>query len=314
VASESWIYRTQFYVPPIQNQSRAVLAFDGLDTFAVVRLDGRVILKSDNMFVSHRVDVTEALTSHGQHGLEIEFSSALLRSREIQRTRPEHKWVCWNGDSARLGVRKAQYHWGWDWGPLLMCTGIWKPIRLEVYAAMIHDVRTDVSLAPDYGIATVVVSTRIETTYINGLEARFEFSLDGKTISESSSPLSSEGYASVNIQIVNPSLWMPAGYGSQTLYDVRVTLFLGETSLHSDSRRIGVRRVELVQQPDRHGESFYFRINGIDIFCGGSCWIPADSFLTNVSQGRYQAWLELLVRGNQKMIRQVSLSSTALIF
>lgn len=303
VADKSWTYRTQFDVAPIQYSSRAVLVFDGLDTFAEVRLDGTIILKSDNMFVSHRVDITEALGSHSQHDLEIEFHSALIRAREIKNAHPEHKWLCWNGESARLGVRKAQYHWGWDWGPLLMDAGIWKPVRLEMYSARIHDVRADVTVASDYQSANLDISTRCESTYAHGLEARFKISLEGKTISESSCPVSPTGHASVRSDIERPSLWMPAGYGSQTLYDVQVTLFLGNTSLHSDSRRVGVRSVQLVQQPDRHGKSFYFRINGIDVFCGGSCWIPADSFLTNISSERYQAWLQLLVQGNQNMIR-----------
>ena len=290
----------------MKHGSRAVLVFDGLDTFAHVRLDGAVILQSDNMFVSHRVNVTEALNSRGQHDLEIEFDSAVIKAKEIKNAYSEHKWLCWNGDSARLGVRKAQYHWGWDWGPLLMCGGIWKPVRLEIYTARIQDVRADVTVASDYRTANVDIFTKIETTYAHILEARFEISFEGKTISESSCHVSSEGHASVKLGIERPSLWMPAGYGSQRLYNLQVTLFLGNTSLDSKSRRIGMRRVELVQQPDRHGKSFYFRINGIDIFCGGSCWIPADSFLTNVTPKRYQAWLELLVQGNQKMIRQVS--------
>lgn len=284
---------------------RAVLAFDGLDTFATVRLDGSVILKSDNMFISHRVDVTEALKPRRQHDLEIDIESASIRASEIKNAHPKHKWVCWNGDSARLGVRKAQYHWGWDWGPLLMCAGIWQPIRLETYRARIQDVRTDVTMASDYQTANVAVSAKIESTYTQDLEARFTISFDGNMISESSRYISSGGSASVTLSVEAPSLWMPAGYGSQSLYDVQVTLFLSNTSLHSDSRRIGLRKVELVQQPDRHGESFYFRINGIDIFCGGSCWIPADSFLTNISSEWYQAWLQLLVQGNQNMIRQV---------
>ena len=305
VANNSWTYRTQFYVPPIRYQARAVLAFDGLDTFTKVRLDGRVILQSDNMFVSHRVDITDALKPQSQHDLEIQFDSALLKAREVKKACPEHKWVCWNGDSSRLGVRKAQYHWGWDWGPLLMCAGIWKPIRLEVYTARLYDMRVDINVASDYTSAIVATSTRVESNYAHSLEAKFKVSLEGETISESSCPVSSEGYARANIHIEDPSLWMPAGYGFQKLYDVQVTLFLGKTSLHSDSRKIGVRKVELVQQPDRYGKSFYFRINGIDIFCGGSCWIPADSFLTNITPERYQAWLDLLVRGNQTMIRQV---------
>ena len=90
----------------------AVLAFDGLDTFAHVRLNGRKILEADNMFLPYRVDITHSLTSADEQHLEIEFDSALLKAREIRAQHPEHKFIGFNGDPARMGVRKAQYHWG----------------------------------------------------------------------------------------------------------------------------------------------------------------------------------------------------------
>jgi len=63
-----------------------------------------------------------------------------------------------------------------------------------------------------------------------------------------------------------------------------------------------VRVVEekLVDQP---GLTWLFEINNVRIFCGGSNWIPADSFVTTILPERYRAWLQLLKEGNQNMIR-----------
>ena len=257
------------------------------------------------MFICHRVDITEFLQSQAEHHLEIVFLSALLKAREIKKAHPDHKWTCFNGESARLAVRKAQYHWGWDWGPFLNCAGIWKPIRLETYRARIEELRTEVAVAQDQKSATVNVNTRIETSHCGHLEATFTISLEGKTISKASFLVSPQGCASAIFKIDSPSLWMPAGYGSQKLYDVQVVLSSQKIELHSKSYRIGLRKVELVQERDSHGKSFYFRINGVDIFCGGSCWIPAHSLLTNLTAERYRSWIELLVPANQKMIRYV---------
>lgn len=69
------------------------------------------------------------------------------------------------------------------------------------------------------------------------------------------------------------------------------------------SKKFGIRTAEVIQQPDKHGKSFFFRINGMDIFCGGSCWIPADSLLPSISAERYRNWIELMVEGRQIMIR-----------
>jgi beta-mannosidase len=305
IATKSWIYRTQFHTTSIPCQSKAVLAFDGLDTFAIVRLDGKMILKSDNMFLSHRVDVTEALQTQGQHDLEIEFEPALLKAREIQKSYPEHKWTCFNGESARLAVRKAQYHWGWDWGPSLMCAGIWKPIRLEVYTSKIDELRANV-IVPEYSkLACIDVFANIETKDTDDLQATFTISLEGKKISERSCSISSDGSAYMLFKIESPSLWMPAGYGSQPLYEVKVRLLARDIEVHSESRRVGLRNAELVQRPDSHVKSFFFKINGVDVFCGGSCWIPSDSFLTNMTQERYRAWMKLMIPANQNMIRCV---------
>lgn len=90
-----------------------MLAFDGLDTFATVRLNGESVLQSDNMFVPHRVEVGGRMkTKTGEENvLEVEFKSARLEAIKIKEAHPEHAWVGFNGDMARLAVRKAQYHW-----------------------------------------------------------------------------------------------------------------------------------------------------------------------------------------------------------
>jgi beta-mannosidase len=283
--------------------STAVLAFDGLDTFATVKLGGSTILKSDNMFLPHRIEVTDLIRNAEKHSLEIEFEPALLKARELKKQHPEHKWICFNGDSARLAVRKAQYHWGWDWGPFLMCAGIWRPVRLEVYSARISDMRTDIQLSKDHTFATIRFTTVIEGFEQHNLTTRVSIRFGGKVVSTAEAVVSENGQAPVTLKIDDPELWMPSGYGIQALYQVDVLLLSQEQVLHSDSRKIGVRSVELVQEPDSHGKSFFFRINGVDIFCGGSCWIPTDSFLTNVTPEKYRAWIKLMVPANQKMVR-----------
>jgi beta-mannosidase len=109
VGEKQWVYRTSF-ASDYDGKARAVLAFDGLDTFATVRLNGEVILESDNMFLPARVDVSKCLVSGG-NTLEIAFDSAYLRGWKLVEEHPDHKWGCWNGDNSRLAVRKAQYHW-----------------------------------------------------------------------------------------------------------------------------------------------------------------------------------------------------------
>lgn len=112
VGERVWSYRTTFSSPNVPAGSKAVIAFDGLDTFATVKVNGDVVLETDNMFIPERVDVTGKLKGEGEENeLEITFDSAYLRGCELVQKYPEHKWGCWNGDVSRLAVRKAQYHW-----------------------------------------------------------------------------------------------------------------------------------------------------------------------------------------------------------
>jgi beta-mannosidase len=302
-----WTYRTTFTSPTVPSGSVATLAFDGLDTFATVTLDGLPILHASNMFLPYRVDITKALARDvSSHVLEIHFDSAFLKGQEIRAQHPEHKWVGFNGDMGRLAVRKAQYHWGWDWGPVLNCVGVWRPVRLEVFHARIADVAVDVQLAEDYGSARLDVGAEIEHTgAVDDLYMTAVLRLHGVEVATTDKLAVTNNAMSTksSLTLNNPSLWMPNGYGAQTLYQLEISLYSGSTQLHSITKRIGVRKVELVQQKDTHGKSFFFRINGVDVFCGGSCWIPADNFLTNISPERYRAWLELMVPANQKMIR-----------
>lgn len=279
--------------------------FDGLDTFATVYLDDKIILESDNMFLVHRIDVTEQLLEDDRQGHKIEviFDSALLKAREIQKKYPHHKWVGFNGETARLAVRKAQYHWGWDWGPILMTAGIWRDVRLEVYNVRIADLWTEIKLLGDPRVAHITACAKLESSHVlDELQGTFSLTFKGEKVCHQVLPLSSNGPTTFRVD--QPKLWWPNGYGEQNLYDLTFTIADGsDNTLHQSTKTIGVRTAEVVQTLDKHGKSFFFRINGVDIFCGGSCWIPADSLLPRVSAEKYQKWIKLMTRGNQVMIR-----------
>ena len=303
VATKSWTYRTKLHVPQFASSAKVILSFGGLDTFAKVSLNDKVILRADNMFTPQRVDITNLVEANHEYELDIEFEPALAKGEEIRKENPGHKWLDFVGETSRPAVRKAQYHWGWDWGPVMPCAGIWRPVHLEIYHGRISDICPEVNLSPKMDFAQIKVTTTCETT--SGENHFVEISLlsNGIVISEKSNIPLQQGKALATLTVDNPLLWMPAGYGSQPLYDVKVKLLSSDKTLAEDGRRIGIRRTELIQEPDDHGKSFYFRVNDVDIFCGGACWIPTDSFLTNIDPRRYRRWIELMVAGNQNMIR-----------
>ncbi|EON96020.1 putative glycoside hydrolase family 2 protein [Phaeoacremonium minimum UCRPA7] len=300
IGEAQWVYRTTFTAPSVTSGAKAILAFDGLDTFATVLLNGKTILETDNMFTPERADVT-SVVKEGDNELVITFDSAYLRGWKLVEKFPDHKWGCWNGDSSRLAVRKAQYHWGWDWGPTLMTCGPWRPVNLEIYDSRLSDLYFDSTVEKSLESATVVVHAAVEG---EAEKVRLDVTLNDQSVSSETVEAKS-GAVSATFHISNPSLWYPIRYGKQPLYTVKATLLSGTEEIDTITKKIGLRRAELVQDPlkDQPGSSFFFRINNIPIYCGGSDWIPADNFIPRISRERYYDWVKLVADGNQFMIR-----------
>ncbi|GAB1309978.1 Beta-mannosidase B [Madurella fahalii] len=299
VGEAQWTYKTSFKAETVPAGAKAVLAFDGLDTYATVVLNGTTILETENMFIPERVDVTSVLKEENE--LVITFDSAYLRGWKLVEKYPEHKWGCWNGDNARLAVRKAQYHFGWDWGPTLLTCGPWRPINLEIYESRIADVSAQTVVDKSLSSADVKVTAEVEG---KADKVRFDISLGGKQVA-SETTSSASGAVTVSFNIQKPELWYPIRYGKQPLYDVKATLLNGDDEIDIVSKRIGLRRAELIQRPlkEQPGTSFFFEVNNIPVYCGGSDWIPADNFIPRISRERYFDWVKLVAGGNQFMIR-----------
>ncbi|KAG2348846.1 glycoside hydrolase family 2 protein [Suillus weaverae] len=305
IGESDWAFKNTFEISAKELAAvNADLVFDGLDTFASVEFNGQKILDTKNQFIAYRAPVKQYLKL-GANELVISFSSAFLKGRELEQARG--KLHLWNGDSSRLHVRKAQYNYGWDWGPILMTIGPWKPITLHTYNVHLTDidVRSDVSEALDVG---VTVDLTLSEKAPGGLASvTLKSAQDSVILSESNIKVGS-GSARAEFRF-SPGvleLWYPVGFGKQPLYTVEVTISdLEGNILDTKTQRVSFRRVRVVQEPlvDQAGLTFLFEVNNIRIFCGGSNWIPADSFLTTMTPGRYRAWLQLLVDGNQNMIR-----------
>lgn len=173
-----------------------------------------------------------------------------------------------------------------------------------MYSSRLEDLDVDVVVDVNLKSAEVGIRAKVEG---NAAAVRFTVFLHGVAMANTNSPVS-DGEASTTFKILRPELWFPARHGKQTLYKIQAALLDDENdrdSQDSISKRIGIRRAELVQQQleGEPGTSFFFRINNIPIFCGGSNWIPADSFIPRISPRCYQDWVRLAADGNQVMLR-----------
>ncbi|KAJ4478021.1 glycoside hydrolase family 2 protein [Lentinula aciculospora] len=305
IGESDWIFKQMFILSEEDAQSANIgLVFDGLDTFATIMLNGVQILETANQFVGYRVNVKSTLRT-GENELVLNFSSAFKKGRDIEK---QHgKLNLWNGDSSRLHVRKAQYNYGWDWGPILMTVGPWKPVYLELYKNRISDldIRNDVS--KDLDVRMTVDMTLFDNTL--AVLASLALKAPDGTIITSNNNIRTNGsrtQATFSFGKGELQLWYPVGYGKQPIYTVEADLIDEDgTLLDSKTQKVGFRRTVIVQEKllNQPGLSFFFEVNNVPIFAGGSNWIPSDSFLTTMTPGRYRDWLKLLVDGNQNMIR-----------
>jgi beta-mannosidase len=108
-----WEYRCSFPSPDnVSTLPNVELVFEGLDTFATVVLNGKEILKSDNMFLPARIDVKALLKSSGEsNDLSIHFESALRKGSAL-----EEKFgvrTSMMRDKRRMHMRKAQVSCSW---------------------------------------------------------------------------------------------------------------------------------------------------------------------------------------------------------
>lgn len=302
-----WEYQATF--PSLSSSSSTDgeidLVFDGLDTFATVTLNGTPLLTSDNMFLPERVPVKNDLKPAGQDNvLHILFESPYKRGAQLEAQYGVRPALF--RDARRNHIRKAQYHWGWDWGPIVVTAGPYLPVYLDAYAARIDNVyvRTT-NVAADRSSATVAATVSIVAAAGGGQMADVRL-VDpaGKEIATSTVSFHGTSASSTaTFDLKDPQLWWPNGQGAQHLHTLEVTLANGQDKT---STRFGVRTITVLQEPLADGEpgsTFMFHVNGRDIFAQGGNWIPADTLLPTVSRKRYYDWVRNARDAHMNMLR-----------
>ena len=298
VEEKNWEYKCTFKLTATQlKRSRVDMVFEGLDTYAEVSLNDSVILSSDNMFRTWRVDVKSLL--EGENELKIKFMSPIETNSEKLASLGYELPSGNEPVEMKVSpfVRKAPYHFGWDWGPRLVTSGIWRPVYLESWdLARIEDVQV-VQKQLSSKEADLEIRLAVESEVEK--EAQLQINEMNTTV------FVKPGKNKINIPytIKNPKRWWPNGWGEQHLYDVSVTLKMDDEEIDQDKARVGLRTVELVQEKDSIGESFYFKINGQPLFARGANYIPQSHFLPSVKNEDYERLIAQVKSVGMNMIR-----------
>lgn len=305
----NWKYELDFEVPPnIMEYNKIYLRFNGLDTISKVFLNNHLIGKTNNMFKVYEFEIKSLLTA-SKNKLCVKFKSPTKKAKELKY---KYKDNLNTGYPAIPGVpflRKAQYSFGWDWGPQLPDIGIWRSVELigvdnirikgishyETFVydkdpLIIEDPREIPFLRVEFVDLRILVD--LETINISNFQLTFQKTLgikiQLKLIDPEGNVRSMERLIDSNEQemcfeLKNPILWWTHDLGDSKLYRLLVSLFDGKNLIDSIEYKIGIRDLKLVRKPDKWGETFFFLLNGVPLFAKGANWIPIDSF---ISRGR----------------------------
>jgi len=323
VYESEWEYKTIFDLnPAFLNHNNILLRFHGLDTISEIILNGEKLGFTKNMFVRYDFKVRSIL-KRNRNKLIIKFQSPTLKARE----EIENRGINLNtGEDAIPGVpyiRKAQYSFGWDWGPKLPDIGIWQPVELLGYDDLkidstyvnqkLHynksvDRISKLEQITDLGVMStdlsIIVNLQSDLSINELHQYRLRIELkapDGKTFTSETFITSLTPKVEFNLEY--PYLWWTHDLGVPNLYDLTVEL-LKSGLIDSFKQKVGIREIRLIQNSDEWGESFLFRLNGIPVFAKGANWIPIDSFIPRgKKKGLYKSNLYNAKEANMNMIR-----------
>jgi len=302
IENADWEYRTTVQATPeVLNHKNIELIFEGLDAYAKVYLNEQLLLTADNMFREWRVNVKPGLKP-GANQLRVVFPSPNKAATEIAAT---DKWREQTHTAEKTYIRKAAYEYGWDWGPRFVTSGIWRPAKLELWdnarLSNLHIVQRDVTSS----VAHLVAQVEVTSSEASSGRVTLDYAHGGKKLEVSRTVELHPGVNHVDfpVEIQNPQLWYPAGYGAQPIYQFNARLNLGNRAEDQVSTRTGLRSIVLRRELDQWGRSFEFVVNGIPVFGKGGDVIPFDSFPSRVTTEDYRRILQSARDANMNMIR-----------
>jgi len=276
ISDHPWDYSLHFDVDKDMLENYCVeLVFDGLDTYAEVKLNGEKLFFADNQFRTWKQWVNDYLKEK-DNLLEVHFiryDSTQMALYEQHQPRLPEKYAV---------TRKAPYQHGWDWAPKYKNVGIWKPVKLvarEWNGAWLENAYI-VTEAANADSANLWLNLELYSDMYSAL-AEVELTVDYmKTYRIMVGLREGHQHKYLPITIEHPTLWWPNEMGKQTLYNFEVRLLKDGKVLDSRTFKSGIKTFEMVDEPDSIGRAFYFKVNGVPMYAKGANYVPEEMIET----------------------------------
>ncbi|AZL60400.1 glycoside hydrolase family 2 protein [Tabrizicola piscis] len=287
VSERDWVASRSF----THDGSPCDLVIEGLDCVVEVLLNGKHLALCANAFRRWRLPTRDRVIQ-GENTIELHFRSPVREAARRQEEQPF--FIPYAAQNCPIPhgnmLRKPACDFGWDWNIALGGFGLWGRIALEPAGPRI----ADIILRQEHFADRIDVALHITTEGV----------ADGDTVTATLCGVTAtapvfKGRAFPTIAVPpNAARWWPAGLGLQALHDLTVTV-----AGASAQRRIGLRDLSLISEPDAAGRSFGFRVNGRDVFARGANWIPADALSGRITVDAVRDLLQSAVDANMNMIR-----------
>jgi len=303
------LFRNDFYftrefevIPELFEQEKIRLCCKGIDTISRIYINNLLVGTTENMHRTYNFEVKEFLRA-GMNLITVEIMSPI---NYIESYRSAiGKEIDYVQEGAMKGaqyIRKSHSMFGWDWGAQIPDCGIWRSIDLigyslikleEVEIVQRHE-KKKVTL--DIHVAAELIR---KDTYIIQAEL---VTPDGRVSAITETMVG--GNCSLSMEIENPKIWWPHGFGDQPLYTVSVfALDMNGNQWDSKSYKIGLRTMTISQEKDEFGNEFTFKVNNVKIFAMGANYIPEDTIYPFITKEKIRYLLKSAIRCNFNTIR-----------
>jgi beta-mannosidase len=204
----------------------------------------------------------------------------------------------------RVYARTPQYQFGWDWGPTFVNMGIRKPVTLSLqppkYAAINELSYVFYNLGRKNNYVAVMLQG---SSNCDSLEWHLNVYLNGDRIDGFDKKHHAQLENTFLYGIQNPQLWWPNGSGKKTNYyefDIRLNAPGDTQTLAHKHFYYAACNIKLIQEKDKYGSSFYFKVNNEPIYAKGANYVPDDSFHPGTKTTEL---VNLAAKANMNMLR-----------
>lgn len=296
-----WWYKKEFEFDGA-GYDRVMLKFGAVDCYADYFLNGVKIGETENAFIPVETDVTDVIKSDSANALYVHIKPAMLFALDKQ----YGQRYAATRTGEQMYLRKPAHSFGWDIFPRAVSAGIWKDVEIAAYDSFNIEEFGYVIKSVNADEAEIWFHTSVGMPFYEyDKDVKVKISaVCGSSKFDSEIDMNHFKAARECVIVKKPKLWWPYGYGDSNIYDVTYELLVDGEVKDSGSMNMGIRTVELKRTETmlEKDHCFKFIINGIDVMCKGSNWVPLDAYHSRDKE-RYQRALELFTDTHSNILR-----------